>query len=76
MKRALIGCFVSLIGSMWTMMLVLLANSNAVDSWSTPPGRLLTTLSEKGMMPWFVVSVVAMLLGFVLMAVAYFKKDR
>ncbi len=76
MKRALIGAFTSLIGSIWTLAILYVASSNLASEWHTPPGRLLTTIANFGMMPWFVISVVFVLLGIVLMAIEYFRKDN
>lgn len=75
MKRVLIGGFLSLLGSIWALAVIFLADNGLVSSWSTPPGRLLTTISQLGMMPWFVISIGFVLLGAVLMAVEYFRKD-
>ena len=76
MKRALIGGFISLIGSIWALGIIFMGFDNLVSEWPTPPGRLLTTVSELGMMPWFAVSVVFVLLGVVLMVVEYFHKEN
>lgn len=76
MKRALIGGFISLIGSIWTLAIILLASNNLTDSWSTPPGRLLTTISELNMTFLFVISIVFVVLGIVIMLIEYFKKDN
>lgn len=76
MKRAFIGGFLSLIGSIWALAILLLASNNLVSGWSTPPGRLLTTISELQMMPWFLISVAFILLGIVIMAIEYFRKDN
>lgn len=76
MKRALIGGFISLIGSIWALGIIFMAFDNLVSEWPTPPGRLLTTVSELGMMPWFAVSVLFVLLGVVLMVVEYFHKEN
>lgn len=44
MKRALIGGFISLIGSIWALAIMILAINNLISEWSTLPGRLLTRL--------------------------------
>lgn len=76
MKRVLIGGFISLIGSIWTLAIMIMAINNLVSEWYTPPGRLLTTIANFGMMPWFVISVVLLLLGIVLMGIEYFRKEN
>ena len=40
MKRALIGGFLSLIGSIWSLAIVFIAGNNLVSSWDTQLGRL------------------------------------
>ena len=75
MKRVLVGGFLSLIGSIWTLAIMLLAVTNLTDYWSTPPGRLLTTITNFEMMPWFVISVLLIIFGIILMIIEYFKKD-
>ena len=76
MKRALIGGFISLIGSIWTLAIMLIAINNLTDEWYTPPGRLLTTIANLSMMPWFVISVILVILGIALMMIEYFKKEN
>lgn len=76
MKRALIGGFVSLLGSIWTLAISLVAAGNLTSEWHTPPGRFITTVMEMGMMPFFVISIVLLLLGIVIMVIEYFKKDN
>lgn len=76
MKKAIIGGFISLLGTIWDLAIIMAASNNLVSGWSTPPGRLLTTISELGVMPFFVISNVFLLLGLVVMAIEYFKKDH
>lgn len=76
MKRAIIGGFLSLTGSIWTLAVLLCANSHAISGWATPPGKLMTQLNESGLTSWFTASVVVTALGFVLMAIEYFRRDR
>lgn len=75
MKRVLIGGFLSLLGSIWGLAVILLVSDSLVSSWFTPPGRLMTTIAESGMMPVFAVSIVLVLLGVVLMGIEYFRRD-
>ena len=48
MKRAIIGGFISLIGSIWTLAVIISANNYPIDGWSTPPGKLLMQITESG----------------------------
>ena len=76
MKRALIGGFISLIGSIWTLAIILMAANNLTSEWATPPGRLLTTISKLYMTPFFVISIAFVILGVVLMLIEYFRKEN
>ncbi len=57
MKKVLIGGFLSIIGSIWALAMALVVENNLASSWSTPPGRLLTTVQEMGLMALFPVAV-------------------
>lgn len=76
MKRAIIGGFISLIGSIWTLAVIISANNYAINGWSTPPGKLLTQITESNLMVWFGISIAMVVLGILLMAIEYFKKDN
>lgn len=76
MKRAIIGGFISIIGSIWALAVIISANSYDIGGWTTPPGKLLTQISESNLAIWFGVSIVAVVLGFILMAIEYFRKDN
>ncbi len=76
MKRVLIGGFLSLTGMMGFAALLLLAAGNLANGWSTPPGRLVYTLLELDAMPYFVISILLVILGIVLMGIEYFRKDK
>ena len=75
MKRAIIGGFISLIGSIWTLAVIICANNYTINGWSTPPGKLLTQIVESNLMLWFCISITLVILGIVLMVIEYFKKD-
>ena len=76
MKRALIGGFLSLIGSIWSLAIVFIAGNNLVSSWDSGVGRLWTTVIEMDLMSLFVLSVVFIVLGIILMAVELFRKEK
>lgn len=76
MKKALIGGFISLLGTIWGLAVIIFTGNNLVSGWSTPPGRFLTTVSELGMTVPFVISILFVVLGLAVMAVEYFKKDN
>ena len=76
MKRVLIGGFLSLLGTIWGLAVILFVGNNLVSGWSTPPGRFLTSVVELDMTLPFVVAILFVLLGLVIMGVEYFKKDN
>ena len=76
MKRALIGGFLSLIGSIWSLAIVFIAGNNLVTSWDREVGRLWTTVIEMNLMFLFVLAVVFIVLGITLMAVELFRKEK
>lgn len=76
LKRAIIGGFVSLIGSIWAITIVFLAGSNLVTSWDTKLGRLWSTVIEMDLAFLFVISVAFIMLGLILMAVELICKEK
>ena len=76
MKRVVIGAFLSLIGSIWTLAVVFIAGNNLVSAWSTPPGRLLTTISELGLTFLFAISILLVIVGILIMIVEFFRKEK
>lgn len=76
MKRALIGGFLALLGTIWGLAVILFVGNNLVSAWPTPPGRFLTTVAETGMTLPFVLAVLFVVLGLVILGVEYFKKDK
>ena len=76
LKRAIIGGFISLIGSIWVLAIIISANNYAINGWTTPPGKIITQMIESNLMVWFGISVATIVLGIVLMIIEYFKKDN
>ncbi len=76
MKRVFIGGFLSLLGTIWGLAVLLFAGNNLVSGWATPPGRFLTTVLEMDMGIPLLLSVVFVVLGVVIMGVEYFRKDQ
>lgn len=75
MKRAIIGGFTSLIGSVLLMTFSISATSMMTTGWSTPPGKFLTAISEADVSIGFWLSVVLIVLGGIIMACEFIKKD-
>ena len=76
MKRALIGGFLSLIGTIWSLAIVFISGSNLVTAWDPKIGRLWTTVIEMDLMFLFVIAVVFIVLGIILMTVELFRKEK
>lgn len=76
MKRTIIGGFLSLIGTIWGLAIVVFTGNNMTSSWSSPPGRFLTTIAETGMTFPTVLAFLLLGLGLVVMAVEYFRKEK
>ena len=76
MKRAVIGGFLSLIGSIWALAVVFFAGNNLVDGWSTPPGRFLTTISELGLTFLFALSILLVIVGILIMVIEFFRMEK
>ena len=76
MKRAIIGGFLSLLGMIGVLAVMLTASANLASSWATPPGRLLTTISQMGLTAPFVILAALLVLGVAAMAAEYFRRDE
>lgn len=76
MKRALIGGFLALIGSIWSAAIFIACGMNLVSGWSTPPGRFLTTVSEMNLTLPLVLAVIVTLIGLAILVKAYFTRDK
>ena len=76
MKKALIGGFLSLVGSIWSLAIVFIAGNNLVTSWDTELGRFWSTIIEMNLMPLFILFVVMTVLGMVIMAFEFFRKEK
>ncbi|MBQ3156162.1 MAG: hypothetical protein IJB81_04440 [Clostridia bacterium] len=76
MKKALIGGFLSLVGSIWSLAIVFIAGNNLVTSWNTELGRFWSTIIEMNLMPLFILFVVMTALGLVILAFEFFRKEK
>lgn len=48
MKKAIIGGFLTLAGVIGSGLLLILTGLHPAEEWTTPPGRILTTMIENG----------------------------
>lgn len=77
MKRTLIGGILSLLGTIWGLAVLLSAANNLSEtsSWYTPPGRFGTTVANMGLTVPLVLALLLFVLGLVILAVEFFRKD-
>ncbi len=75
MKRAVIGGFLALIGTIWGLTALLFVSASPASSWATPPGRFLTGVVENGMTVPLILAVTLMVAGLAILAVEYFRKE-
>ena len=75
MKKALIGGFLSMIGSIWALAVVFIAGNNLVTGWDTRIGRFWSTVIEMDLMFLFILSVALVILGLIIMAIEFFRKE-
>jgi len=74
MKRALIGGFLSLLGTIWGLAIIIAASMNLVNSWGKY-GRLLTTVIEMKLAFPLILSAAFAAAGVIIMLVEFFRKD-
>lgn len=76
MKKVIIGGFLSLIGAIWGLGIIILVGNNLTSGWSIPPGRFLTTVIEIDMVIPMIMAFAFLLFGLFAMGTEYFKKDN
>ncbi len=75
MKRSFIGCWLAFLGTIWGGGVIIAASQMLVDSWDPSVGRMMTTISETGLVIPFVISILFIVLGLIIMTVELFKKN-
>ena len=75
MKKVVIGGFLSLIGSIWALAVIFIASNNLVTHWDTQLGRFWSTVIDMDLLFLFILSVVFVVLGLIIMAVEFFRKE-
>ena len=76
MKKALVGGFLSLVGSIWAMVIMLVAGSNLVTEWNTEAGRFWSTVTDLRLMFPFILAAVIAVIGNIVMVIGLIKKDN
>ncbi|MBQ9952541.1 MAG: hypothetical protein IJO98_10480 [Clostridia bacterium] len=75
MKRALIGGFLALLGTIWGLAVIIAAGSNLVSSWDPAIGRLLSTIHEMKLALPFYLSIAVTIFGAAVLFIEFFRKD-
>lgn len=76
MKKIVAGGFLSLIGSVWLLPILLTAVIEPTSEWTTPPGKLLTSIMESGMILFFIIAVVLIISGIILIVHGISQEDK
>ena len=76
MKKALVGGFLSLVGSIWAMVIMLVAGNSLVTEWNTEAGRFWSTVPDLHLMFPFILAAVIAVIGIIVMVIGLIKKDN
>ena len=68
--------FLSLVGSIWAMVIMLVAGNNLVTEWNTEAGRFWSTVTDLRLMFPFILAAVITLIGIIVMVIGLIKKDN
>ena len=74
MKKTIIGGVLAIIGTLGHLAVIIIAAKNIASEWSTPPGRLLSTVCELGMLGILFIFFAILITGLVVLGIEYFKK--
>lgn len=76
MKRTLIGCWMTLLGTLWGAGVIVAASQMLVDSWDPTIGRLMATIIDRQLILPAIISALFLVIGLVIMAMEFFKKEN
>lgn len=74
-EKTWIGCCFTLVGALGSGIVLLGAISNLSSGWKTPPGRLLHTVAEMGILGILTAYVALFVLGLIVLGIEYFRKE-
>ena len=74
MKRALIGGFFALLGTIWGLAVIVAASNNLITSWDPGIGRLMSTIIDMKLVFPLCLAVIFVLLGIAAMIIEYFRE--
>ena len=76
MKKIVAGGFLSLVGSICALAILVSASNSLVNEWVTETGRLMSTVIEMKMMCPLILSVICIAFGIIMMLVESFRRDK
>ena len=76
MKKIVAGGFLSLVGSIWALAILVSASNSLVNEWVTETGRLMSTVIEMKMMFPLILCVICIAFGIIMMLVESFRRDK
>ena len=76
MKKIVAGGFLSLVGSIWALAILVSASNSLVNEWVTETGRLMSTVIEMKMMFPLILCVICIAFGIIMMLVESFMEQQ
>ena len=76
MKKVITGGFLSLIGTIWTLAILITASNNLATSWITAYGRLFSTIIDMKMTLPLILAACVTIAGILMMLIESFKKEN
>ena len=76
MKKIVAGGFLSLVGSICALAILVSASNSLVNEWVTETGRLMSTVIEMKMMFPLILCVICIAFGIIMMLVESFRRDK
>lgn len=74
MKKVIIGGFLAVVSSIWSIAIGAYVQFNLVSDWSG--SRFWSSASQLGVILPLILSLIILALGIVIMCIEYFRKDR
>ena len=73
-KNKLIGYSLSIVGVLTCLEVMLFIRNSLASGWNIPPGRFFTTVAETGMVFPLITALCILVVGLVILAIAYKKE--
>ena len=76
MKKTLTGSILALVGSIWSLAIILCAGNNLATEWDTELGRFWSTIASMRLTFLFVIAAVITVFGIIVILVELFRKEK